>query len=95
MEIVRDHIVSNIHGKETPFKMWKALTQLFENSSDHENLALKDKLQNIKMRKNETIPQYLCKFTQVHDEIGGVSVNVAEYELVSMAPLGLPKRCHN
>lgn len=55
MEGVRDHIVSNIHGKETPFAMWKALTKLFENSSDHRKLDLKDKPQNIKMYKNDTI----------------------------------------
>ena len=35
LEGVRDHIVSNLHGKETPFTLRKALTNLFENSSDH------------------------------------------------------------
>ena len=35
LEGVWDHIFSNIHGKEAPFTMWKALTELFENSSDH------------------------------------------------------------
>jgi len=48
---VRDHVVSNLHGKETPFAMWKALTELFENNIDHRKLALKDKLRNIKMQK--------------------------------------------
>lgn len=44
LEGVRDHIVSNIHGKETPFTMWKELTSLFENSSDRIKFSLKDKL---------------------------------------------------
>jgi len=43
LEGVQDHIVSNIHGKETPFSMQKALTNLFQNSSDHRKLALKEK----------------------------------------------------
>jgi len=55
MEEVRDNIVSNLHGKETPFIMWKAVTNLFENSSDHRKLALKGKLQNFKIQKNDTI----------------------------------------
>ena len=29
LEGVRDHIVSNLHGKSTPYAMWKALTDLF------------------------------------------------------------------
>lgn len=55
LEGVWDHIVSNFHGKETPFSMWKELTKLFENNSDHRKMALKDKLQNIKIQKNDTI----------------------------------------
>lgn len=28
LEGVRDYVVSNIHGKETPFSMWETLTKL-------------------------------------------------------------------
>ena len=31
LEGVRDHIVSNLHGKASPFAMWKTLTELFQN----------------------------------------------------------------
>jgi len=41
LEGVRDHVVSNIHGKKTPFAMWKIVTELFKNRSDHRRLALK------------------------------------------------------
>lgn len=50
LEGVRDHVVSSLHGKQTPFAMWKTLTELFENRSDHRKLALKGKLRNIKMQ---------------------------------------------
>lgn len=94
MEGVRDHIVSNIHGKETHFSMWKVLTELFENSNDHMKLVLKNKLWNIKMHKSDIISQYLTKFMQVRDELGGVGMNVAEDYLVSLALLDLTKRWH-
>ena len=29
LEGVKDHIVSSLHGKATPYLMWKALTDLF------------------------------------------------------------------
>lgn len=47
---VRDHVVSNLHGNETPFTMWKTLTDLFRNNSDAKKLALRDKLRNICMK---------------------------------------------
>ena len=64
LEGVKDYIVSSLHGKATPFAMWKALTDLFQSSSDHRKLALKDKLRKIKMEKNDTILVYLTKFFQ-------------------------------
>lgn len=91
LEGVRDHIVSNLHGKETPFSMWKTLIELFENNSDARKLALKDKLRNIYMQKVQTIPNYLSSFTQCRNELGGVGEIVASSELVNLALLGLPR----
>ena len=34
LEGVKDHILSNLHRKATPFLMWKALRDLFQSSSD-------------------------------------------------------------
>ena len=64
LEGVRDHIVSRIHGKATPYAMWKALTDLFQSSSDHRKLTLKYKLRKIKMEKGVSIPKYITKFVQ-------------------------------
>ena len=43
--------------------MWKALAEMFKNNIDHRKLALKGKLRNIKMQKNDTILKYLINFT--------------------------------
>jgi hypothetical protein len=56
LEGVGDHIVSYLHGKATPYAIWKALTDLFQNNNDHRKLALKDKLRKIKMEKGDSIP---------------------------------------
>ena len=34
IEGVRDHIVSSLHGKDTPFSMWKTLKDLYQKNSD-------------------------------------------------------------
>ena len=90
LEGVRDHIVSILHRKATPYAMCEALTDLFQSSSDHRKLVLKDKLRKIKMEKGENIPKYLTKFVQCQDELGSVGIMVADDDLVSLALLGLP-----
>ena len=54
LEGVRDHIVSSPHGKATPYEMWKALTDLFQNNNDQRKLALKDKLRKKKGGRDGT-----------------------------------------
>jgi hypothetical protein len=95
LEGVRDHIVSSLHGKTTPHAMWKVLTDLFQNNSDHRKLALKDKLGKIKVEKGDTIPKYLMKFFQCRDELGSVGITIVVDDLVSLALLGLPKSWHS
>ena len=95
MEGVKDHIVSSLHGKASPYLMWKVLTDLFQSKSDQRRLALKDKLRNIKCEKGDSMPKYLTKFTQCRDELGSVGVTVDDEDLVSLALLGLPKSWHS
>ena len=95
LEGVKNHIVSSLHGKASPFLMLKALTDLFQSKSDQRKLVLKDKLRNIKMEKGDNMPKYLTKFIQCKDELGSVGVTVYDEELVSLALLGLPKSWHS
>ena len=91
MEGVKDHIVSSLHGKASPFLMCKALTDLFQSKRDQRKLALKDKLRNMKMEKGDSMPKYLMKFIQCRDELGSVGVTVDDEDLVSLALLGILK----
>jgi hypothetical protein len=95
LEGLRDHNVSNLHGKATPYAIWKNLTDLFQNSSDHRKLSLKDKLRKIKMEKGDSIAKYLTKFVQCQDETRSVQIIVVDDDLVSLDLLGLPKNWHN
>jgi hypothetical protein len=95
LEGARDHIVSNLHGKSTPYAMWKDLMDLFQNNSNHRKLALKDKLRMIKMEKGDSIPKYLMKFVQYRDELGSVGIIVTDDDLGSLSLLGLPKNWHS
>ena len=87
LERVQDHIVSSLHGKETPHAMWKSLKDLFQNNGDQRKLALKDKIQKIKMEAGDSFPNYFIKFTQCLDELGSVGITVAEDDMVSLSLL--------
>jgi hypothetical protein len=95
LEGVRDHIVSNLHGKATPYEMLKDLTDLFQNNSNHRKFLLKDKLRKIKMEKGDSIPKYLTKFVQCWGELGSVGITFVDDDLVILALLGLPKNWHS
>ena len=90
LEGVRDHIVSNLHGKETPYAMWKALIYFFQNNSEHKKLDLKENPIRIKMEEGDIIPKYLTKFTQCQ-HVRSVDVTIVEDDLVSLTLLGISK----
>ena len=87
--------MSSLHGKATPFLMWKALTDFFQSRIDQRKLALKNKLRKIKMEEGDSIPKYLMKFVHCKDELGSVGVTVDDEDLVSLALLGLLKSWHS
>ena len=91
LEGVQEHIVSSLHGKDTPFSMCKTLKDLYQNSRDQRKLVLKDKLRKIKMEKDDTISTYLFKLTTCRDELGGVGITIFDDDMVSLSLLGLPK----
>lgn len=95
LEGVQDHIVLSLHGNNTPYLMWKALTNPFQNRIDHRKLALNQKLRKIKMEKGDSIPKYLTKFTHCQDDLGSVEIMISEDNMVSLALLGLPKSWHS
>ena len=71
------------------------MIDMYQNSSNHRKLALKDNLRKIKMEKGDTIQKYLTKFTQCQDELGSIWITVASDDLVSLYFLGLPKSWHS
>ena len=52
--------------------MWDTLNQLFEAKNENRKMALKDKLHNFKMNKNDGVASYLIPVAQVKDELAVV-----------------------
>ena len=56
LEGVRDHIGSSLHGKDTPFSMWKTFKDLYQNIIDQRKLALKDSFEESRWRREILFP---------------------------------------
>ena len=91
LEGFQAHIVSTLHGKDTPYSLWKKLKDLSQNNSDQRKLELKGNLRRIKMENCDTISTYPNKLTTCRDELNSVEITTVDDDMVSLALLGLPK----
>jgi hypothetical protein len=71
--------------------MWDALKNLFEVKNENQNMALKDKLHDTYMGKEESVSSYLTQEAQVNDELAIVGEVITDTELVRIALNGFTK----
>jgi hypothetical protein len=64
---------------------------LFEAKKENQKMALKAKLYDIKMGKEENVYSYLTRVTQVKDESIAVGEVITDSELVRIALNGVTK----
>ena len=61
-----------ILSKDRAYKMWDALTGLFQSSNENRKMVLREKLKSIKMAKEEVVISYLTRISQVRDVLAAV-----------------------
>jgi hypothetical protein len=88
---VKDHLIPHLAEKKTTKEMWDALKNLFEVKNENRKMALKDKLHDTKMGKEESVFSYLTQVAQVKDEMGIVGEVIMDSELVRIALNGFTK----
>jgi hypothetical protein len=88
---VKDHLIPHLAKKNTAKEMWDALKNVFEAKNDNQMMALKDKLHDTKMGKEESVSSYLTRVAQVKDELEVVGVVITDSELVRIPLNGFTK----
>ena len=58
---VKDHLIPHLATKKTANDTLNTLKQLFEAKNENHKMALKDKLHNVKMTKEESLSSYLTR----------------------------------
>ena len=89
VDLVKDHLVSQVLEKKTTRKMFKTMKNLFEHSNINVNLTLRNKLSNMKMTKSESIASYFMRITELRDKLRSSGDNVEEKEIVMTTLNGL------
>ena len=49
LDAVKDHVIPYILSKDRAYKMWDALTGLFQSSNENRKMVLREKLKTIRM----------------------------------------------
>jgi hypothetical protein len=88
---VKDHLIPHLAEKKTAKEMWDALKNLFEAKNENQKMALKAKLHDTKMGKEESVSSYLTRVAQVKDELAAVGEVISDSELVRIALNGFTK----
>jgi hypothetical protein len=88
---VKDHLIPHLAEKMTAKEMWDALKNLFEAKNENRKMALKAKLHDTKMGKEESVSSYLTRVAQVKDELSAVEEVITNSELVRIALNGFTK----
>ena len=88
---VKDHRIPHLAEKKTTKDMWDALKNLFEVKNENRKMALKAKLHDTKMGKEERVSSYLTQVAQVKDEFAAVGEVIFDSKLVRIALKGFTK----
>ena len=89
---VKDHLIPHLAEKKTTKDMWDTLNQLFEAKNENRKTALKDKLHNVKMNKDEGVASYLTRVAHVKYELVVVGDIIPNSKLVRIALKGFTKK---
>ena len=91
LDAIKDYVIPHITVKLDAYKMWDALTKLYQSSNENRKMVLREKLKSIKMVKDEEIVTYSICITQVRDELAAVGEKVEDGELLRQALNGATK----
>jgi hypothetical protein len=71
--------------------MYDALKTMFETNNTNRALTLKHELQNLKMKKVDTIVTFFMKISEIRDQLGAIGETITDRELVMITLNALPR----
>ena len=86
---MKDRLIPQVSSKETPKKMYDALSIMYEGKNINRKMNLRSQLKSSKMSKGESIQDYFTRVSQFKDQLEAIGDSLDEYELVMTTINGL------
>ena len=87
---MKDNLMSVITPLKTEKECFDTLTNLYEKKAPTQKRALKNKLRNMKMEKDETVAYFFTNISQVKDQLASIGVEIDEDDLLQTAMYRIP-----
>jgi putative lipoic acid-binding regulatory protein len=91
VEFVNDHLIPYISHLDSSKKMYDDLTNLFLVINIGQVMSLKNELCDTKMTKDDTIPSYFARISQLRDQLQAIEEAIPEKEVVKITLSGLSR----
>ena len=91
LDLVKDHIIPHVAGRDYAFQMWESLSNLYQSSNQNRKMVLREKLRSTRMARGESMTAYLTRVSQVRDELAAVGETVDSAEVIRVALNGFSK----
>jgi hypothetical protein len=88
---VRDHLLPYISTLKTTYEMYGALKNMFESNNTLKALKLKNRLQNIKITKADTVATFFMNISEIRDQLSAIGETILDRELVLTTLNALPR----
>lgn len=88
---VRDNVIPYISSITEPAECWKALKDLYANSTNSRKLLLRRKLTNLKMQEGSSMSEFLQHLKELLNEFACIGQAVTDAEVVEHVLMALPE----
>ena len=86
---IKDQFIPQVSYKETPKKMYDALSKMYEGRNINRKMNLRAQLKRTKMSKGESVHDYFIRVSQFKEQLDAIEDSLDEDELVMTALDGL------
>jgi hypothetical protein len=88
---IKDHLIPQVYLKNTPKKMFDALTKMYEGMNINRKMNLRTQLKSTKMQKGEIVHDYFSRVSQFKEQLKSIGDNLDEDEIIMIALNGLTR----
>ena len=96
VDSIKDHLIPQVSSKETPKKMFRSLSKMYEGRKINIKMNLRAQLKGTKMSKGESIEDYFTRVSQFREQLSVIGDTFDEDELVlTSSMVSLDLRTHS